>query len=262
MQKLFLFIIAGLGLYACANDPEPIDCEVSGPIISLGTVGNATSCSITDGSISVSAVGGKEPYIFSLNDEPGQAEGQFNNLHAGVYTVIVTDANACSKSVDNVSIKASDFTFVADIIPDNDCLSGNGQITIDVSPVNPPYLFKLGTGNFTDNNAFTDLSVGTYGFTVKDNNDCSIFLSLTVPRGATGTSWEIDIKPIVEKSCALSGCHDGGARTDLRIFSNAKSNARNMKSKTQDRSMPRNGTITQREIDLIACWVDDGALLN
>jgi hypothetical protein len=262
MDKIFFGVLASLMIVGCSDDPAPIDCTKDGPVLSLGTVVNATSCSISDGSIKVAATGGKEPYVYSLNELAGQPDGQFNNLHAGVYTVKVTDANGCTKAVDNVSIKASDFTFNADIKSDDSCLSGNGIITLNVESVNPPYSYRLASGEFSDNNVFTGLAVGSYSFIVKDNTDCSVTLSLTVPRGFTGTSWESDIKPIVTKSCALSGCHDGGARSDLRIFQNAKQLAGQVKSKTQDRSMPRNGTLSQDEIDLIACWVDDGALLN
>ncbi len=261
MRKLLLFVLI-VNCLSCSDDPEPIDCEIAGPILSLGLVTSATSCSIADGALEVSATGGKEPYEFSLNDQPPQADGQFTNLSAGVYRVIVTDANECSRSVDNVSIRASDFSFTADITADNSCLSDNGQIIVNVTEVNPPYLYKLGTGDYGNDNTFSNLSMGTYGIVVKDNNECSIFLSLTVPRGFSGTSWINEIKPIIDKSCALSGCHDGGARTDLRVLENAQTQAKNMKSKTQDRSMPREGTLSQSEIDLIACWVDDGALNN
>lgn len=262
MYRINVCFFIALIFLSCSEDPAPIDCEKDGPILSLGTVINATSCSIADGSIKVTATGGKEPYSYALNDLPGQESGQFNDLHAGVYTLTVTDANACTKAINNVSIKASDFTFAADIKSDNSCLGGNGSITINVEQVNPPYSYKLAAGEFTDNNLFTDLPVGTYSFVVKDNTNCSVTLSLTVQRGFTGTSWENDIKPIVSKSCAVSGCHDGNSREDLRIYQNAKSRASQMKSKTQDRSMPRDGTLTQEEINLIACWVDDGAVLN
>ncbi|MEJ7645856.1 MAG: SprB repeat-containing protein [Chryseolinea sp.] len=261
MRKLLLLGLI-INCFSCSEDPEPIDCEIAGPILSLGLATSATSCSIADGTLNVSASGGKQPYTFTLNDNAGQADGQFNNLHAGIYRVIVTDANGCAKSVDNVSIKASDFSFTANITADNSCLSGNGQIEINVTQVNPPYLYKLGTGDFSEDNSFPGLSVGTYGFVVKDNNDCSIFLNLTVPRGFTGVSWTDDIRPIITKSCTLSGCHDGKTRIDLSVFGNAKTHAENIKSKTQDRSMPREGTLSQSEIDIIACWVDDGAVLN
>lgn len=261
-MKNLLFIPVLILLAACGGDPEPIDCSKSGPIISLGIVTNATSCSIADGAISVSASAGKEPYIFSINNLPGQADGKFNNLAAGSYTVTVTDANGCSATVENVAIKASDFRFTTQLVGDSDCLGGNGQVTIQVDLTNPPYSYRLGVGEFGETNVFTGLNTGTYGFTVKDSNDCSVFLNVTVPRAFSGVSWENDIRPIIVKSCATSGCHNGSSRTDLRVFENAKFHAGAIKSKTRDRSMPREGTLTQQEIDLISCWVDDGAVLN
>lgn len=261
MRSIAIVLIV-LFIWSCGSDPEPIDCSVSGPIISLGTVTNATSCSIHDGEINVSASRGKEPYLFTINSSNGQANGKFANLAAGAYTVTVTDANACSSTVENVAIKSADFNFTTVLIGDSDCLGGNGQVTINVEQINPPYTYRLGTGTFGDANIFNGLATGTYGFTVKDNVDCSVFLSVTVPRAFTGTSWENDVRPIVVKSCALSGCHNGDSRPDLRVYENAKFYAASMKSKTRDKSMPREGTLTQTEIELITCWVDDGAIKN
>lgn len=262
MKKILPLGILSFLIFSCSDDVDPVDCEKSGPILSLGTVVDAASCSIANGSIKVSASGGKEPYEFSLNDQPGQSAGQFDNLSAGIYTVILKDANGCAVSVDNVSVKAFDFTFNATITEDNSCLAGNGTVVIDVSDGNPPYTYKLGNGTFTDGNSFSGLPSGNHTISVKDNNACSVTLSLTVPRGFTGTSWSGEIKPIMEASCAKSGCHNGSSRRDLRQFENAKFYAKSIKSKTQDKSMPREGTLTQQQIDIIACWVDDGAFEN
>lgn len=262
MRKILLSLIVFYLLIGCGEDVDPVDCEKSGPIISLGVVEDAASCSIADGSIKVSGSAGKEPYQFSLNDSPFQTSGQFDALSAGIYTVNVKDANGCTSSVDNVQVKALDFSFTATISPDNSCLSGDGQIVVDVSDGNPPYTFKLGNGSFSDDNSFSGLASGNHTIVVKDNSGCDITLNLTVPRGFSGTSWAAQIKPIMENSCSQSGCHNGSSRPDLRKIENAKFYAKSIKSKTQDRSMPREGTLTQQQIDLIACWVDDGALDN
>jgi hypothetical protein len=261
-MKTTVVLLVGVLLWNCGSDPDPIDCSVSGPIISLGTVTNATSCSTPDGSISVSASGGKEPYVFIVNNLASQVDGRFNGLAAGAYTITVTDANACSSVVENVAIKAADFKFTTQLVGDSDCLGANGQVTINVEQLNPPYSYRSGTGSFGASNVFDGLAAGTYGFTVQDNTGCSVFLSVTVPRAFTGTSWQNDVRPIIVKSCALSGCHNGDSRADLRIFENAKFYASSMKSKTRDKSMPREGTLKQSEIDIISCWVDDGAVMN
>lgn len=75
-------------------------------------------------------------------------------------------------------------------------------------------------------------------------------------------SWQADVLPIIQQSCAISGCHNGISRTDLRRYELAKANASDIKAFTQDRSMPFEGTITQQQIDLIGCWVDAGAPQN
>jgi hypothetical protein len=262
MRKFLAVSVLSLLVFSCSDEEDPVDCEKEGPLLSLGIVTDATSCSIADGVINVSAVQGQEPYEFSLNDLPGQQSGQFNNLSAGIYTVKLKDANGCVDEIENVAINAGDFTFNADVIADNSCLGSNGSVTINVITGNPPYSYRLGNGSFSDVNTFPGLATGNYSISVKDFIGCSITLRITVPRGMSGVSWTSEIKPIMENSCALSGCHNGSSRADLRNFENAKFYAKSIKSKTQDRSMPREGTLTQQQIDIIACWVDDGAPQN
>lgn len=77
------------------------------------------------------------------------------------------------------------------------------------------------------------------------------------------TSWQKDILPILEKSCAVSGCHDGISRRDWTDYNEVNRYAAAFKQKTQDGSMPFDGPPLPREqINIIACWVDSGALNN
>lgn len=259
-----VIIICCLSLLgACSSDDDPVDCEKDGPSINLNQVISATSCGASDGGIEVAASGGKEPYTFLLNDQLVEGEGNLHNLSAGVYSVSVRDANFCTASLDNITIQAADFSFTTTLEPNTSCLGGNGAVTIDVTSINPPYSFKEGNGDFTVGNSFSGLSTGNHTFSVKDNNDCMVTLTVTIPQGTTGTSWVNDILPIMEKNCAISGCHNGVSRSNnFREYASAKANAKTIKSKTQDRSMPFDGALTQNQIDLIACWVDDGAPQN
>jgi uncharacterized membrane protein len=86
-----------------------------------------------------------------------------------------------------------------------------------------------------------------------------------VPRGNTGVSYLNDVKPIINTTCAFAQCHDAaqGAR-DWTNYDNLKAKAANVKLRTSNGSMPV-GTgprLTQAQINLIACWVDDGAPNN
>ena len=68
---------------------------------------------------------------------------------------------------------------------------------------------------------------------------------------------------IVKSSCAISGCHVAGTGLpNFNNFSTFQSNAVEAKKRTQERDMPRSGSLTQQEIDIIACWADNGALDN
>jgi len=263
MRRSLLVVVVILIFSACSSDDDPVDCATAGPVMSLDGVNNATGCSSNDGAIKVSVSGGKEPYSFFLNEMAVGSSAEINNLQAGSYSVLVRDANHCSSSLDNVTIVSQDFSFITTIQPSTSCLVGNGSVSVDVDGSSPPYTFRLGNGNFTSDNFFSALKTGNHIVTVQDNNNCTVTLSITIPQGTTGTSWSNDIKPIFEKNCAVTGCHNGVSRSNnFREYASAKSFAKTIKSKTQDRSMPFDGSLTQDQIDLIACWVDDGALQN
>jgi hypothetical protein len=266
----FFKLIAGLYVLvvlclisSCSKDPEPFNCELTDLSISLNSKTNATSCTTKDGSILVEASAGKEPYTFFLNDQTtGQPTGEFTSLSAGIYSVSVKDGNGCIKSVDNIDIVGADFSFSNIIQADTECLGGNGEATIAVVGGNPPYTYNISGGAFSNVNSFSGLSSGNHSIGVKDVDGCTVTLTITVPKGKSDTSWSSDILPIVQTSCAKSGCHDGAARPDLRLYANAKKYAAKMKSETKSKNMPREGSLTQSQIDLIGCWVDDGALDN
>jgi len=76
-------------------------------------------------------------------------------------------------------------------------------------------------------------------------------------------TYSMDIKPIVNAFCAISGCHvPGTGRQNFLIDSIVGTNAEEMKMRTQIMDMPRIGALTPKEIDEIACWVDNGGLIN
>lgn len=252
-------------LQACVNHDleKHTDCAQSDLTVTIDSVSEATSCSIADGRIYASANGGKEPYRFILNTTLAQSSPVFTSQPSGIYTLTVRDDNGCEFAVDNIAVRAKNFQFSADVVEDNSCLNPNGTITIHVNTGTPPFAYKLNNNEFSDLNSFAGLKAGQYLVTVKDSIDCTVQLTITVPRGTTGTSWANDILPIMKTSCALNGCHDGKTRFDYKDYQTAKRDALTIKSRTQDKSMPFDGTpLPQSQIDLIACWVDDGAPEN
>ena len=258
------FFIAML-MASCVNHDldKQVDCSQSGLTLTIDSVIQATSCSIADGKIFVSAQGGKQPYTFNVNGQVSQALPAFSDLSSGIYSVAVRDHSGCESSANNITVLAKDFRFSADVVDDSNCLNHNGSVTITVDAGNPPFSFRLNDGAFTGANSFTALTGGRYSITVKDNSDCTVQLSVTVPRVNTGTSWSIDILPIMKASCALNGCHDGKTRFDYKDYQTVKKYAASIESMTKDGSMPFDGPpLPASQVALIACWVDDGAAEN
>ncbi|WP_236974023.1 cytochrome c [Membranihabitans maritimus] len=73
-----------------------------------------------------------------------------------------------------------------------------------------------------------------------------------------GTSFSMDVKPIIDNNCI--SCHNGSVQNpDLRTYQAIKNNSARIKELTASRVMPQTGSLTDDQIILIGCWVDDGA---
>ena len=262
--KYFVLLFSLIALTSCVNHDliKRIDCEQSDLMLLLDSTHEATSCSVPDGFIKATAHGGRGPYSFSISGAEEQASGIFTAVAAGSYSVLVKDGNGCEVQLTNISIMAEDLSFSADVGKDDQCIDHNGTIVISIADGNFPFAFSLDGGTFSATDSFPGLKYGAHSVIVRDNSDCSIQLNIDVPRDTTGTSWTNDILPIIKTSCALNGCHDGKTRFDYRVYENAKKDMLFIKTKTQDKTMPFDGTIPQEQIDLIACWVDDGGPEN
>ncbi len=257
-----------LFIAACTtnDEPQPFDCSLSDLVINITSTSDATGCTGNDGSIVASASGGEAPYQFNINGGSFGQANAFSNLSAGTYTIIVKDAKACERSIQaTVNPGGSDLAATAITEIDDECLTDNGKITVEASGGIPPYQYRLDNGSFSSNASFDNLKHGSYTITVRDSEECSISLNTNVERGDTGTSFSGAIKNIIDTRCAVATCHVAGTGLpNWTIFSNIQSNAQAIKSRTTAKTMPPAGatSLTDDQIALIACWVDDGANNN
>lgn len=81
-----------------------------------------------------------------------------------------------------------------------------------------------------------------------------------------GTSFSQTVSPIIQANCAVSGCHVTGQQLPtLETYDQIASNANKIKTRTSNGTMPPStamSSLTQQQIDDIACWVDAGAPEN
>ncbi len=118
------------------------------------------------------------------------------NVPAGSYSVTITDDN-CMEVLDNLMITEPDSLIVTTLVRVNaSCASlDNGRITIGINGGLEGYdvLWSHGPTNDTimDGNdmiinlpdTLTDLSVGTYAYTITDSNQCSVTDSIVIGNG-------------------------------------------------------------------------------
>jgi hypothetical protein len=276
MRILYLFSLAlliGLSLsMSCSteNSGDPI-CDGSLAVM-VETKANPTTCTATDGSITVSGSGGKAPYQYSLNGGAKQTATTFSGLAPGSYSVTIFDTQNCEEEIENIVIEVPGTTLAfASVVPtsDTNCTSNNGSIVATGTGgiTTNPYQYALNEGAFTTSNSFSSLAPGTYTVKLKDSGGCIVTQSVTVLQGSTGVSYQNDIKPILETNCIKSGCHNGdnGATRNWSVFANVQANAQEIKTRTGNKSMPADIAPTglpQNQIDLIACWVNEGAQNN
>ena len=247
-----------LGLSACTYDQleEPTICDSNLALV-VNQIGNA-DCGLATGSISVSATGGNGELSFQLNNQTTQATGEFTELASGTYTVSVIDENGCT-DIQAIEVQNLDGINIELAAQNSGCGSAQGSILVQATGGIEPYEFSINGNNFQSEDSFTGLAAGSYTIEGLDANGCKISKTIDV---TTGVSLRNDIKPIIDQNCALSTCHGGARSPDLRSLNSIINSASRIKARTGNRSMPLGRTLSQTQIDLIACWVDDGALDN
>jgi SprB repeat len=262
----FMAIVSWMSLFfymSCTSgdEPGPVDCATSTLAVSF-TSSDPTSCGTNDGSITATATGGDTPYQFALDAQAFSATASFTGLGAGTYQLKLKDKNGCERTT-AVILKPFGSTLAATVqLTDSGCKTSNGAITINATGGTGPYSYKLNDGTASTTNIFSALAAGSYSVKVTDNVGCSITQTVKV---LNGISFAAEVKNIIDTNCAVSGCHvtGGAAPISFTSMANIQSSASEIKSRTQNGSMPKNGTkLPQAELDAIACWVDDGALNN
>jgi gliding motility-associated-like protein len=155
-------------------------------IIVTSLISNSISCyGLSDGSIDISVSGGTPipgiPATYNYLWSDGQTTEIATNLAAGIYNVIITDANGCTAQA-QITINQPDFLQASGFVSQNIIGFGNsnGEITAQVSGGTPPYNYSINNGSFTSNNLFQNLSASTYLLEYEDSNSCVISQNITL----------------------------------------------------------------------------------
>lgn len=168
-------------------------------IITLSENNTPSTCGASDGTATITATGGSGVYTdYNWSPAPGGGQGTANatGLAAGVYTVVVTDNNGCTASI-NVTISNNSAPSIAEVMTSHIDVSCNGYsdgaAEVSVSGGAAPLTVSWSPSGGTANTA-TGLSAGTYTVTVTDNNTCTntVIIDITQPTPLTITSTGTD----------------------------------------------------------------------
>lgn len=241
---------------------DPIPCSEIQWDVLITAKTDATCTSQGSFTIEVES-GGEPPFVYSLEGGPGQATGTFSNLDAGIYTVVITDANSCMAGGQvPIELDGNTITFTTSTA-DSGCGTSNGSITVaDASTTGTSnFEYSLDGGAFGTTSTFEGLNRGIYSVTVRDGDQCTETEQNIHVK--SGILYSASVASIIDSNCAITDCHVAGTgRQDFTVLSTVQSNAAGILSRTSNGSMPPSSsgrTLTDDQKEAIACWVDDGA---
>lgn len=144
----------------------------------------------TTGAATVAPSGGTAPFSYTWTTSPVQSNSIATNLSANIYTVYIKDANNCTTS-QTVTITQPATALTASISSQtNVACFGNstGSASISASGGTGPYTYTWNTTPAQNSDNAVNLPAGSYVVTVKDANNCSITVPVTITQPATNVS--------------------------------------------------------------------------
>ncbi len=203
------------------GSPLQVDAACSEPDCNLLIEVNKTDISCNgenDGSVTVSASAGVEPYFYAWSN--GEIGDQLTQLNAGTYQVTIVDSVGCTDS--NVVITITEPSeLVASVTTTNETSAGanDGSALVTTTGGTGPYTYLWSNAAVTD--SILNLSPATYSVTITDANGCTTIDEGTV----TGTLVGIEINNIESKVNIYPNPSNGefqvstsGLYTQLSIF--------------------------------------------
>lgn len=257
LMALLCLIILGS---SCTYEqlPSPNDCSnLAAP--QLVSVTEA-DCGVNNGALEVAMEDETATYTFSIDGENFQNDGKFEGIGAGTYTVTVANEIECTNTLVVAVPNKNGFNVTAET-SNSGCGTSLGDISLAVEGGEAPFEFKIEGQAFQTENVFEGLENGIYEVTAKDGTGCVVTAQVRVVTGIEFST----VNSIIQTNCAVSGCHAGTGLPDFRNASVIQQNASNIRGRTGSRSMPPRSsgrTLTDDQIEKIACWVSDGAQIQ
>lgn len=198
---------------ALSNVPENLDCDI--PTTQATCTFNACAFAIntleppstvscpgdSDGTIAVEVTDGVAPFLFELDGVEVQnstlTTGNFSDLSVGMHTLIVTDADACSDTL-NFMTEAPLPIDIQAIVSDVSCKDGSdGSIDLDITGGTGTYSYAW--GDTSTDTTLNNLVVGSYEVVITDENNCTASANIPVTEPTA-----LSISPLVTNAACFN----------------------------------------------------------
>ncbi|MFK8006456.1 MAG: HYR domain-containing protein, partial [Saprospiraceae bacterium] len=195
----------------CTTEITNINISEPSPLtVTIGDVMNADCAGNETGSAVATASGGTGSiynYAWS-NGQNGTNQATATGLHAGGYSVTVTDENGCTAQASTFISDPNGLEMTVFNLTDVSCNGGaDGTASVVINGGTPPYTFNAPLVATGPNNATASgLAAGSYVFTAIDANGCPVSVSAQIDEPT------LLIAEIIATSDALcNGSADGTA---------------------------------------------------
>lgn len=259
-----------------ATTSKVLDLKVLAPLIIKSTVvTNETGFHKDDGTITITADGGRTPFEYSKDGGvTWQSSNVFTNVVAGTYTIVVKNANGDSKSVIATVTQPDDLVVTATSTNETSFDANNGTITTASTGGVAPITYSIDGVNYQSSPLFSNLVAGVYTVYGKDGvgdvHTTSVTitqpadLTLVLTSATNETAFDANNGSIIVTAAGGVGTYsysiDGGVTWQAsNIFSNVQAGTysiivRDQATPTIDTATVSGIVITQPD-DLVAVLV-------
>jgi hypothetical protein len=153
-----------------------------------------------NGSIELIPANGQGPFTYAWSHDTELNSANATGLLPGIYTVTVTDSNDCKGTID-VEVETIDELPVDIHTTDSFCGFASGVIQLTPLSGVEPFTFNWDGHPEVTVGMLSDLSSGSYTFTVSDVNNC-LFTGVAI---IEDKAYDVEIAPVVvDASCGLN----------------------------------------------------------
>ena len=204
----------------CTSNVSVTITQPATALASTNTTANVSCFAGTTGSTTVTATGGTAPYTILWSNE--STSFSLNNLAAGAYTAVITDANGCTANVSVTITQPATVLASTNTTTNVSCFGGTtGSTTVTATGGTAPYtiLWSNGGTTFTANN----LAAGTYTAVITDANGCTANVSVTITQPATAlvaTTTQTNVTCFAGNNGSITATVTGGPSPYTILWSN------------------------------------------